>query len=95
MNKIKEYLLSVKEYLLGNKDKLEHFCLGVLSIIFGILAISIYQDLGFGWFSAFTTTSVGILYEIQQWYRKEGFPSVADAVATSIPGWLLLLWTKI
>lgn len=33
--------------------------------------------------------------QVQQWYRKEGYPSVYDALATSLPGWLMLLWTKI
>jgi hypothetical protein len=36
---------------------------------------------------AYTTTAVGILYEVQQLYRGEGQVDVWDAIATAAPGW--------
>lgn len=69
------------------KDKLLHIALGVLSICCAILALAIYGDFGLGPTLAYTTTVVGVLYEVQQWYRKEGQPDIYDALATAAPGW--------
>lgn len=85
----------LKAIFLKYKDKFEHFALGVLAIVCGIIAVYVYQKHGFGWFAAFTATTVGFLYEGQQKYRKEGQVSLYDALATSLPGWLILAWTKI
>lgn len=70
------------------RDKLEHIALGVLSIGCALLALTIFKHIGLGACLAYTTTAVGVLYEAQQWYRREGYPSVLDAVATAAPGWL-------
>ena len=70
------------------KDKLLHIALGVLSIICAVMALSIYADFGVGPTLAYTTTVVGVLYEVQQWYRREGQPDIYDALATAAPGWV-------
>lgn len=70
------------------RDKLLHLALGVLAIGCAILALAIYADFGLGPCLAFTTATVGILYEVQQWYRKEGQPDPWDALATAAPGFV-------
>jgi hypothetical protein len=70
------------------KDKLLHLALGGLSIVCVMAALAIYNNFGLGACFAFTTTAVGVLYEIQQWYRKEGQPDIYDALATAVPGWV-------
>lgn len=73
------------------KDKLLHIALGLLAIGCALLALVIFQRFGLGPTLAYTTTSVGILYEVQQWYRREGQPDALDAVATAAPGWVAWL----
>ena len=73
------------------RDKLLHLALGVIAIGCAILALAIYNDFGLGACLAYTTTAVGVLYEVQQWYRKEGQPELLDALATAAPGWLAWL----
>ena len=70
------------------KDKLLHIGLGVLAIGCAILALAIYNDFGLGPTLAYTTSAVGVLYEVQQWYRKEGQPDLYDAIYTAAPGWV-------
>lgn len=70
------------------RDKLQHFALGALAIACAALALLIYRLYGLGPTLAYTTTAVGVLYELQQWYRKEGQPDPYDALATALPGWL-------
>jgi len=70
------------------KDKLQHIGLGVLAILCALAALWLYRRVGLGATLAFTTTAVGILYEVQQWYRREGQPDWLDALATAAPGWL-------
>lgn len=70
------------------KDKLQHIGLGVLAILCALAALGLYGRVGLGATLAFTTTAVGILYEVQQWYRREGQPDWLDALATAAPGWL-------
>ena len=36
---------------------------------------------------ALMTTTFGVFYEFQQWYRKEGVVDPFDALATAAPGW--------
>ena len=71
------------------KDKLTHIALGVLAIGCALLALAIFQRFGLGACMAFTTTAVGVLYEVQQKVRGEGQVEVLDAVATAAPGWVL------
>lgn len=70
------------------RDKLLHFALGVLSIACALGALTIHAWFGLGACLAYTTTAVGVLYEVQQWYRKEGQPDIYDALATAAPGWV-------
>lgn len=69
------------------RDKLLHIALGVLAVACALLALAIFQRFGLGATLAYTTTAVGILYEVQQAYRKEGQPDPWDAAATAAPGW--------
>lgn len=70
------------------RDKLLHIALGVLSIVCALAALMIHAFFGLGPTLAYTTTAVGVLYEVQQWYRKEGQPDPWDAVATAAPGFV-------
>lgn len=70
------------------RDKLLHLALGVLSLACGLLALWIYEQFGLGPTMAYTATAVGVLYELQQWYRREGQPDAWDAAATAAPGWI-------
>lgn len=85
----------LKLLLVNHKDKVEHVALGILSLVLATIGLHVYSNYGLGWASAYITTTIGVLYELQQKYRKEGEVSVADAVATALPGWLVLLWTKV
>lgn len=79
------------------RDKLLHIALGVLAIACALLALLVYEHLGLGACLAYTTTAVGVLYEVQQWYRKEGQPDHWDALATAAPGfvaWAILEMMK-
>jgi hypothetical protein len=73
------------------RDKLLHIALGVLAIACALGALFIHAWFGLGPCLAYTTTAVGVLYEVQQWYRKEGQPDPLDALATAAPGWLAWL----
>lgn len=70
------------------RDKLLHVALGVLAIACALVALKIHDLYGIGPTMAFTTTAVGVLYELQQAYRREGQPDILDAAATAAPGWL-------
>lgn len=70
------------------RDKLLHIALGVLSITCALAALMIHAFFGLGPTLAYTTTAVGVLYEVQQWYRREGQPDIYDALATAAPGWV-------
>ena len=70
------------------RDKLLHIAVGVLAIACALLALAIFERFGLGPTLAYTTTAVGVLYEVQQWYRKEGQPDPWDAVATAAPGFV-------
>ena len=75
------------------RDKVLHIALGVLAIGCAILALAIYNDFGLGPTLAYTTSAVGVLYEVQQWYRREGQVEALDAIYTAAPGfvaWALL-----
>lgn len=70
------------------RDKLLHIALGVLAVACALVALLIYGWFGLGPCLAYTTTAVGLLYEVQQWYRKEGQPDPWDALATAAPGFV-------
>jgi hypothetical protein len=77
------------------KDKALHLALGVLAIACALGALTIHAWFGLGACLAYTTTAVGVLYEVQQWYRKEGQVDPWDAIATAAPGWLAWLALEI
>lgn len=70
------------------RDKLLHIALGALAIACALLALLVYETWGLGACLAYTTSAVGVLYEAQQWYRKEGQPDQWDAFCTALPGWV-------
>ena len=70
------------------RDKLLHIALGVLACICAYVALWVNSLFGLGPMLAYTTTAVGLLYEAQQWYRKEGQPDLLDAAATALPGFI-------
>ena len=75
------------------RDKLLHIALGVLAILCAYVALWVNSLFGLGACMAYTTTCVGVLYEVQQHYRGEGEPDLLDALATAAPGfvvWALL-----
>lgn len=69
-------------------DKLLHVGLGVLALACALLGLAINVRFGLGPTLAYTSTAVGVLYEAQQAYRKEGHPDPWDAAATAAPGWI-------
>ena len=70
------------------RDKLLHIGLGLIALPCAYVALWINSLLGLGACLAYTTTVVGILYEVQQWYRKEGQPDLWDAFCTALPGFV-------
>lgn len=71
------------------RDKVLHIALGVLAIPCAYVALWVNSLFGLGACMAYTTTVVGVLYEVQQWVRKEGQVEVLDALATAAPGWVV------
>lgn len=69
-------------------DKAMHFAMGLLAIAGALLMLLVHERLGLGAALALTTTLVGVLYEVQQWWRGEGQPDHWDAIATAAPGWI-------
>jgi hypothetical protein len=70
------------------RDKILHIALGVVAIVCAMLALLVYAWFGLGPCLAYTTTAVGLLYEAQQAFRKEGQPDLLDAAATALPGFV-------
>lgn len=73
------------------KDKLLHLALGVCVLAVAGCGAFIITNFGHGWFFAFSTTIIGVGYEINQYVRKEGKVEVLDALATATPGWIALV----
>lgn len=69
------------------QDKLLHIGLGILWLINVIINLLIFSMFGLGPACAYGTTTYAILYEINQWIRKEGQPNPWDAFCTALPGW--------
>ena len=74
--------------MIYHKDKLLHLALGVIAMLCALPVLIYYEAMGLGACLAYTTTMVGVLYEGQQWIRKEGQVEWLDALATAAPGWL-------
>lgn len=69
------------------RDKLLHIGLGVLWLLATAVNMLVYTFFGLGPALAYGTTVFAILYEVNQWIRKEGQPDPWDALATAAPGW--------
>lgn len=75
------------------RDKLLHLALGVLWLCATAVNLLVFTLFGLGPALAYGTTVYAILYELNQWIRKEGEPDLFDALATAAPGfvvWALL-----
>ncbi len=70
------------------RDKLLHFALGVIACLAACVGAYIYGAVGLGALLAYTSTTVGIAYEMQQKIRGEGQVEALDAFATALPGWV-------
>lgn len=77
-----------------NQDKLLHIALGMLTLVFAVCGLFVLNNFGQGWFFAFSTTAVGICYELNQYVRKEGCVEIMDAVATASLGWIALVFLE-
>jgi len=64
------------------KDKQMHILMGIGACV--VLAVVHHVTLGLGLLIG--CAALGIFYEVQQWYRKEGQPELMDALATASPG---------
>lgn len=53
------------------RNKILHLVMGVLAILCALLALAVYERFGLGPTLAYTTTAVGVFYEVQQWWRRE------------------------
>jgi len=73
------------------QDKAMHLILGSFWLAVVWANIAVFSAFGLGPALAFGTTVYGVIYEANQWYRKEGKVEVWDAVATSAPGWFAWL----
>lgn len=76
------------------RDKLMHLAFGAGTVVGTVALLFLARQYGAGPAMAFASTVVGVGYELVQRLRKEGEPSVADALATAAPGWLAwgVLW---
>lgn len=76
------------------RDKLLHALMGLATVGAALLILLVDARYGLGAALALATTLVGVGYELQQRYRREGQVEWQDALATAAPGWLawLLIW---
>ena len=70
------------------RDKLLHLALGVLWLCATAVNLLVFTLFGLGPALAYGTTVYAILYEVNQWVRKDGQPDPLDALATAAPGWV-------
>jgi hypothetical protein len=73
------------------RDKLLHIAFGICGLITAFMGALVLAHFGQGWFYAFSTTALGVGYEINQYVRKEGKVEALDALATASPGWVVLI----
>ena len=69
------------------RDKLMHLAMGAAAcaVLFALHHMPLSAAVLVG------CAALGVFYEAQQWYRKEGTPDVWDAAATTLPGLLVYL----
>lgn len=70
------------------KDKALHVAMGAAAVIVMLLALELAAWRA-GAALALASTSLGVFYEFQQWWRREGAVEWQDAVATAAPGWIV------
>lgn len=70
------------------RDKLLHIGLGVLWLCATAVNLLVFTLFGLGPALAYGTTVYAILYEVNQWIRKEGQPEFWDAFCTALPGFV-------
>lgn len=70
------------------RDKVLHLALGVIAVACAFVGLWVLDTWGVGALLAYTSTTVGVLYEAQQKFRGEGQVELADAAATALPGWV-------
>jgi hypothetical protein len=68
-------------------DKLLHIGMGIGAVVVTLLAFELAQR-SLGAALALMTTTFGVFYEAQQWWRKEGTVDPWDAAATALPGFV-------
>ena len=74
------------------RDKMLHIGMGVGAIAVTLLVLELARY-SLGASLALMTTTFGVFYEFQQWWRREGTVDPWDAIATAAPGfvaWLAL-----
>jgi len=64
------------------KDKQMHILMGIGAC--AVLVVVHHVSLGLGLLIG--CAALGIFYEVQQWYRKDGQHDALDALATASPG---------
>lgn len=70
------------------RDKLLHIGMGVGAVAITLLVIELARY-NLGAALALASTSLGVFYKFQQWWRREGAVEWQDAVATAAPGWIV------
>ena len=69
------------------RDKLLHIAMGVGAVAVALVVIELARH-SLGAALALMTTTFGVFYEAQQWWRREGSVEWQDAVATALPGFV-------
>lgn len=69
------------------RDKVLHIAMGVGAVAITLVVIELARH-NLGAALALMTTTFGVFYEAQQWYRREGTVDPWDAVATAAPGFV-------
>lgn len=69
------------------RDKLLHVLMGLMTVAAALALTLVNARFGLGPALALASTLMGVGYEFQQWYRREGQVEWQDALATAAPGW--------
>ena len=69
------------------KDKILHIGMGIGAVAMTLIVLELARH-NLGAALALMTTTFGVFYEAQQWWRKEGTVDPRDAAATAAPGFV-------
>ena len=69
------------------RDKVLHIAMGVGAVAITLVVIELARH-SLGAALALMTTTFGVFYEAQQWWRREGTVDPWDALATAAPGFV-------